>query len=107
MVKLTEELIRRKAEHHDGPLTTLEELTLHQLEIERLEPVLGSVCRKLRILYLQNNIIAKMEHLHHMKDMRYLNMGLNNVTRVEGLGSCEFLNKLDLIVNFILNALDR
>ena len=77
MVKLTEQLIRKKAEHHDGPLTTLEELTLHQLELERIEPVLGSVCRKLRILYLQNNIIPKFENLHHMKDIRYLNMGLN------------------------------
>ena len=56
MVKLTEQLIRKKAEHHDGPLTTLEELTLHQLELERIEPVLGSVCRKLRILYLQNKV---------------------------------------------------
>ena len=101
MVKLTEQLIRKKAEHHDGPLTTLEELTLHQLELERIEPVLGSVCRKLRILYLQNNIIPKFENLHHMKDIRYLNMGLNNCTKIEGLSSCEFINKLDVIVNFI------
>jgi len=101
MVKLTEQLIRKKAEHHDGPLTTLEELTLHQLELERIEPVLGSVCRKLRILYLQNNIIPKFENLHHMKDIRYLNIGLNNCTKIEGLSSCEFINKLDVIVNFI------
>jgi len=101
MVRITEDLIRKKAEHHDDILTTLEELTLHQLEIERIEPVLGSVCRKLRILYLQNNIIPRMEHLHHLKDLRYLNMGLNNVTRIEGIANCEFLNKLDLIVNFI------
>jgi protein TilB len=100
-MKLTEILIRKKAEHHDGPLTTLEELTLHQLELDRIEPVLGSVCRKLRILYLQNNIIPKFENLHHMKDLRYLNMGLNNCTKIEGLSSCEFLNKLDVIVNFI------
>jgi protein TilB len=106
MVRITEELIRRKAEHHDGVLADLEELTLHQLEIERLE-VVGSACRKLRILYLQNNIIPKLEGLHHLKDLRYLNMALNNITVIEGLSSCEFLNKLDFTVNFIdLDALE-
>lgn len=99
-MRITEELLRRKAEHHDGVLADLEEITLHQLEIEKIE-VIGSVCRKLRILYLQNNIISKLEGLYHLKDLRYLNMALNNVTRAEGLSSCEFLNKLDFTVNFI------
>ena len=56
MSRLTEELIRRKAEHHDGLISDLEEISLHQLELERIE-VIGTLCRKLKILYLQNNII--------------------------------------------------
>ena len=38
MVKLTRELIE-KAEHHEDILPTLEELSLHQLEIEKIEVV--------------------------------------------------------------------
>ncbi len=52
-----------------GILADITELSLHQLEIERLETV-GTLCRKLQILYLQNNIIGKMEGLHHLKDLR-------------------------------------
>jgi protein TilB len=100
MSRLTEEVIRRKAEHHDGLITDLEEISLHQLELERIE-VVGTLCRKLRILYLQNNIIPRIENLQHLKDLRYLNLALNNITVIEGLAACEFLNKLDLTVNFI------
>lgn len=100
MVRITEDLIRKKAEHHDDVLATLEEITLHQLEIEKIE-IIGNVCRNLRILYLQNNIISKLEGLYHLKELRYLNMALNNITKMEGLQSCEFLSKLDFTVNFI------
>lgn len=58
-------------------------------------------CRKLKILYLQNNIIARMENLFHLKDLVYLNLALNNIAAIEGLHNCEFLSKLDLTVNFI------
>jgi protein TilB len=84
MSRITEELIRRKAEHHDGLISDLEEISLHQLEIERIE-VIGVLCRKLKILYLQNNIIPRIEGLSHCKDLRYLNLALNNVTLIEGL----------------------
>ena len=84
MVKITRELIRKKAEHHDGIIADLEEISLHQLEIERIE-VIGTVCRKLRILYLQNNIIPKIEGITHLKDLEYLNVALNNITKIEGL----------------------
>ena len=100
MVRLTRALIRKKAEHHEGILPELEEISLHQLEIEKIEAV-GDICRKIRILYLQNNIISKIENLAHCKDLEYLNLALNNVERIEGLRTCEFLNKLDLTVNFI------
>ena len=82
-------------------ISTLEELTLHQEELESINEVLGATCRKLKILYLQNNIIAKMENLNHMKELEYVNLALNNIQKIEGLQSCEFLKKLDLTANFI------
>jgi len=82
-------------------ISTLEELTLHQEELEGINEVLGATCRKLKILYLQNNLIWRMENLQHLKDLEYLNLALNNISKVEGLQNCEFLNKLDLTVNFI------
>ena len=100
MSRITRALIRRKAEHHEGILPDLEEISLHQLELERIE-VIGDICRKIQILYLQNNIIPKIENLSHCKDLKYLNVALNNIERIEGLRTCEFLNKLDLTVNFI------
>jgi protein TilB len=101
MPEITLRLIRKRAEHNEGIITSLEELSLHQEEIESINEVLGSSCRKLKILYLQNNIIGKIENLHHMKELRYLNLALNNITRIEGLHNCEFLHKLDLTLNFI------
>ena len=83
-MRLTEDLIRKKSEHNDGVLEDLEEVSLHQLEIERLENL--GACKKLRIAYLQNNIIPRIENLHHCKELRYLNLALNNISRIEGLG---------------------
>lgn len=100
MPAITHELLRKRAEHNEGMISTLEEITLHQEEIEKIE-VIGTTCRHLKILYLQNNVIGKLENLHHLKQLEYLNMAMNNVTKIEGLGSCEFLNKLDLTLNFI------
>ena len=68
MPPITKELLRKRAEHNEGIISTLEELTLHQEEIEKIE-VVGTVCRQLKILYLQNNIIGKIEGLHHLKQM--------------------------------------
>ncbi|CAM9558077.1 unnamed protein product, partial [Ectocarpus sp. 6 AP-2014] len=99
--KITIDLIRRRAEHNEGLIHTLEELSLHQEELESIDDTLGCNCRRLKILYLQNNIIGKMQNLHHMKELEYLNLALNNISKVEGLQSCEFLNKLDLTVNFV------
>ena len=42
-----------------------------------------------------------MENLHHLKSLEYLNLALNNIRRIEGLERAEFLNKLDLTINFI------
>jgi protein TilB len=100
MPRITEDLLRKRAEHNEKMLSTLEEISLHQEELERLE-VVGVICRKLKILLLQNNIIPKMEGLHHLKQLEYLNLALNNISKIEGLGSCEFLKKLDMTVNFV------
>lgn len=101
MVRLTVDLIRKKSEHHGGLLSELEEISLHQLNIERIETI-GSTAPRLKILYLQNNIIPKIENLHRLKDLQYLNLALNNIITINnGLSSCEKLNKLDLTVNFI------
>ena len=99
MPRLTHDLIRKKSEHNDGILADLEEVSLHQLEIEKIEAI--GDCKKLRILYLQNNIIKKIENVHKLKDLDYLNLALNCIERIEGLRRCEFLRKLDLTCNFI------
>lgn len=101
MPEITRELLRKRAEHNEGMISTLEELTLHQEELESINGVLGMTCRKLKILYLQNNIISKIENLLHCKELEYLNLALNNISRIEGLQNAEFLKKLDMTVNFI------
>lgn len=142
-------------------LSNLKEITLHQQNIERIE-LIGDVCRELEILYLQNNVIGKLENLYHLKArsclgrhttrnnliqtlfctsrtlephwhfcqignkafsallcrrpatgnkcnfpspvlqaLRYLNLAMNNIVRIENLQGCESLQKLDVTMNFI------
>ena len=52
---ITKALLRKRAEHNEGMISTLEEISLHQEELEEISEVLGNICRKLKILYLQNN----------------------------------------------------
>lgn len=100
MPQLTEELIRKRAEHNDGCLPDLEEIALHQQELEKIENLEGC-CRHIKILLLQNNIIPKMEGLNKLKELEYLNLALNNISKIEGIEGCESLKKLDLTVNFV------
>lgn len=58
-VSVTEDLIRRRAEHNECEIFSLEEVSLHQQDIERIEH-LGRWCKELRILYLQNNLIPRI-----------------------------------------------
>lgn len=97
---VTEDLVRKKAEHNEGEISTLEELSLHQHDIERIEN-LDKWCRQLRILYLQSNLIPKIENVGRLKKLEYLNLALNNVEVIENLEGCESLQKLDLTVNFV------
>jgi len=100
MGRITQELLRKRAEHNDGILTTLEEISLHQENIERIEN-LEYYCRHIKILYLQDNIIEKLENLDKLKELEYLNLAVNSITKVENLEKCESLNKLDLTMNFV------
>eukprot|EP00762_Andalucia_godoyi_P006445 ANDGO_02901.mRNA.1 Protein tilB homolog len=101
---ITEELLRKRAEHNEGELSTLREVTLHQFELERIT-VVGDVCRQLEILYLQNNLIPKIENLHHLKNLRYLNLAVNSVTKIENVAPLESLAKLDLTCNYVTDLL--
>ncbi|KAJ3195888.1 Protein tilB [Irineochytrium annulatum] len=105
MAVIDEKLIRRRSEHNDGEISSLREITLHQFDIERIEN-LDIYCRNLEILFLQNNLISKIENLSKLKRLKYLNLALNNITVLENLEGCESLSKLDLTVNFIWNPLD-
>lgn len=100
MGRITMDMLRRRAEHNEGCLSTLEEVALHQQDIENIELV-GDCCRQLQILYLCNNYIGRIEGLRHLKSLKYLNLAVNNVTRIEGLEGCESLERLDLTLNFI------
>ncbi|XP_072781122.1 dynein axonemal assembly factor 11 isoform X6 [Taeniopygia guttata] len=99
-VTVTEDLVRRRAEHNNCEIFSLEEISLHQQEIEKLEH-LDKWCRDLKILYLQNNLIPKIENVGKLKKLEYLNLALNNIERIENLEGCEELKKLDLTANFI------
>ena len=100
MGRITQELLRKRAEHNDGILSTLEEISLHQENLERIEN-LEYYCRHLKILYLQDNIIEKLENLDKLKELEYLNLAVNSISKIENLEKCESLKKLDLTMNFI------
>ncbi|XP_039152613.1 protein tilB [Drosophila simulans] len=100
MVLITEKLVRKKSEHNERLISTLEEISLHQEDIEVIEHI-QNWCRDLKILLLQSNLIARLENLHKLKRLEYLNVAINNIERVENLEGCESLSKLDLTLNFI------
>ncbi|XP_062843786.1 dynein axonemal assembly factor 11 [Trichomycterus rosablanca] len=100
MVRITDDLIRRRAEHNNCEIFSLEEVSLHQQDIEQIEHI-DKWCRDLKILYLQNNLISKIENVGRLKKLEYLNLALNNIEVIENLEGCESLQKLDLTVNFV------
>ncbi|KYN33342.1 Leucine-rich repeat-containing protein 6 [Trachymyrmex septentrionalis] len=102
MVKITFELIRKRSEHNEGEISTLEEIALHQENIDKIQ-LIDRHCRYLKILLLQNNLISKIENLNMLKRLEYLNLALNNIEVIENLEGLESLKKLDLTLNFIGN----
>lgn len=99
-ILVTEKLLRKKSEHNDLIISTLTEITLHQEDIEKIENI-QNWCRDLTILLLQNNLISKIENLHKLKKLEYLNLAINNIEIIENLEKLESLQKLDLTLNFI------
>jgi len=59
LLKVTADLIRKKAEHNDGEIRSLEELSLHQENILKID-FLQNWCRNLEILLLQSNLISRI-----------------------------------------------
>ncbi|VVC32578.1 Hypothetical protein CINCED_3A001006 [Cinara cedri] len=100
MANITIELIRKRSEHNEGEIGTLEEIALHQEDITKIEN-LQNWCKDLKILLLQSNLISKIENLNKLKQLEYLNLALNCIEKIENLNRCESLNKLDLTMNFI------
>ena len=101
---ITLPLLRKRSEHNEGLVSTLEELALHQEELQCIGPILGRTCGKtLKILLLQNNVIERLvvSELRYFKVLEYLNLALNNIRLIEGLRGMECLKKLDLTLNFI------
>ncbi|OAD52288.1 Protein TILB like protein [Eufriesea mexicana] len=102
MSRITLDLLRKRSEHNEGEISTLEEIALHQENIEKIE-LIDKTCRHLKILLLQHNLISKIENLSKLKRLEYLNLALNNIEEIENLEGLESLKKLDLTVNFIGN----
>merc|ERR1712216_330097 len=96
----TRRAVHTKMSSHFCP-QNLEEISLHQQNIEGINRALTRLCPELQILYLQHNLIGKIENLRRLRDLDYLNLALNNILKIENLERNEKLRKLDLTVNFI------
>jgi protein TilB len=59
LILVTVDLVRKRSEHNEGEISTLEEIALHQENIDRIEGV-DKWCRDLKILLLQSNLIPKI-----------------------------------------------
>ena len=58
MVRITDKLLVSRAEHNDGHLPTLEEVSLHQQKLEKIEYI-NRVCADLKILQFQvDNVLS-------------------------------------------------
>lgn len=66
MTRITFELLRKHASHNQGALISLKTLMLHQLGIEKIE-LINQCCRHITALYLQNNVIGRIENLYRLK----------------------------------------
>ncbi|XP_076063602.1 touch insensitive larva B [Oratosquilla oratoria] len=99
---LTLDQLRRRAEHNEGELSTLEEVALHQLGLEGVDQ-LHRWCPRLKILLLQGNLLADLGPIGRLRELEYLNVALNNLESLGDLGRCEALRKVDLTANFVTN----
>ena len=58
--QITRSLLQKRAEHNDGIVRTLKEVSLHQEKLECIGESLQRDCRELRILLLHENQIRKL-----------------------------------------------
>ena len=42
-----------------------------------------------------------MEGMNKLKELEYLNVAVNSISKIEGIKRCESLNKLDMTLNFV------
>lgn len=73
---VTEEIIRKRSEHNEGEISTLEEIALHQEDIEKIEHI-QNWCRDLQILLLQSNIIAKIGNYTYIHSTYFCEINLH------------------------------
>ncbi|GFV86969.1 protein tilB homolog [Trichonephila clavipes] len=98
MATITEDLLRKCAEHNECEIFSLEEVSLHQRNIKKIEHI-DRWCRDLKILYLHSNLISKIENLSRLKKLEYVNFTLNNLTRIENLnGNVSYLHFLIFLI---------
>jgi protein TilB len=72
LILVTVDLVRKRSEHNEGEISTLEEIALHQENIDKIEG-LDKWCRDLKILLLQSNLIPKIGKTHSLC-YSYLNL---------------------------------
>ena len=64
-MRITDQLLVSRAEHNEGHLPTLEEISLHQQKLDKIEYI-NRVCSDLKILQLQvskkKRIITDCDH---------------------------------------------
>ena len=60
IARITHDLLRRRAEHNDGIVRTLREVSLHRQNLEAIDACVQRDCRELRILLLHDNQIRKL-----------------------------------------------
>ena len=46
-------------------------------------------------------MLPSMNSVLRMQELQYLNIAINNITRIENLHRCESLTRLDLTMNFV------
>ena len=60
MVRITDQLLVSRAEHNEGHLPTLEEISLHQQSLDKIE-YLNRVCADLKILQFQVRLLKGIQ----------------------------------------------
>ena len=81
--RITDALLKSRAEHNEKNLATLEEIALNQQHIEKIEYI-HRACPRLKTLFLHDNCISKIENLARLKSLEDLNLCMNNIEVIEG-----------------------